>query len=206
MNGEHDMFKIPFYLLPASWGLKGKSRAIAEAEYKYSGYELDRALATINFKDDLVAQEDAYIDIELKYNKIDQYEADRRKARNILANESDEKLIELAMLNVDLKHNRISQQEYDRKSADLTTEPYIAMPKISWDPVDPSKTYCELDYNEHFITYLESNGYKGSEEDIINKWLNDICNSILDEMAINDQDFVRTIKSVRRPDGKIEHS
>ena len=25
--------KVPFSMMPASWGLKGKSRAIAEAEY-----------------------------------------------------------------------------------------------------------------------------------------------------------------------------
>ena len=80
------------------------------------------------------------------------------------------------------------------------------MPKISWDPVDPSKTYFELDYNEQFVIYLQENGYHGSEEDVINKWLNDVCYSILDDMAVADPDFIRTVKSVRRIDGKTEHS
>ena len=35
-------------MMPASWGLKGKTRAIAEAEYYYEGEELEKALAEIN--------------------------------------------------------------------------------------------------------------------------------------------------------------
>ena len=33
--------KLPFSMMPASWGLKGKTRAIAEAEYYYDGEELE---------------------------------------------------------------------------------------------------------------------------------------------------------------------
>ena len=40
--------KLPFSMMPASWGLKGKSRAIAEAEYYYDGEELEKALAAID--------------------------------------------------------------------------------------------------------------------------------------------------------------
>jgi len=197
--------KIPFKFLPGSWGLRGKSRQIAEAEYLYQGYDLDVALAKIE-SNDPAQLEEAMIVIDLKHHKIDQYEADRRLARLSITDQSDEKAIASAMLDVDLKHNKVSQQEYDRKRADLLDEPYMAMPKISWDPVDPSKTYFELDYNEQFVTYLQENGYSGTEEEIINRWLNDVCNSILDEMAVVEPEFVRTVRSVRRDDGKTEHS
>lgn len=199
--------KLPFHWLPASWGLKGKTKAIAEAEYLYEGYELDIALAKIDAKfDNEYKLEERLIAIDLKHNKIDQYEADRRLARLALENPTDEKLSTLAMLDVDLKHGKITQLDYDRKHADILEEPFIAMPKISWDPANPSKTYFELDYNEYFVGYLRENGYSGSEEDVINKWLNDVCYSVLDEMAISDPEFVRTVKSVRRGDGKTEHS
>ena len=197
--------KIPFGLLPASWGLKGKTRQIAEAEYLYEGYELECELVRINH-DDPVEQEKKIIDIDLRHNKIDQYEADRRRARLELPTDHDERLLEAAMLTVDLKHGKISQTEHDRKHADLLGEPYMAMPKISWDPTDPSKTYFELDYNEHFVRFLETNGYTGTEEEIINRWLNDVCSSVLDEMAVNEPEFVRTVRTVRRGDGKTEHS
>ena len=44
--------KLPFSMMPASWGLKGKSRAIAEAEYYYDGEELEKALAAIDAETD----------------------------------------------------------------------------------------------------------------------------------------------------------
>lgn len=159
---------IPFKFWPGAWGLSGNTRAIAEAEYYYDGYELEIELAKINLKD-------------------------------------DEDKLAIAQLNIDLKYDKISQQKFDRKFADLTGKPFMAMPKIEWSPTDSNKTYMELDYNEHFVAYLEKNGYSGTEETIINKWLNDICNSILDEMASNEPEFVRTVKSIRRDDGKTEH-
>lgn len=200
--------KIPFNLLPASWGLKGRTRQIAEAEYLYKGYELERALAKINIEDP-VKLDLEMVNLDQRHGKIDEYEADRRRVRISIANgsaEPDEKAIEVAMLEVDLKHGKIAQHEYDRKKADVASEPYMAMPKISWDPSDPSKTFFELDYNEHFVRFLENNGYAGTEEEIINRWLNDVCSSVLDEMSEREPEFVRTVRTIRRDDGKTEHS
>ena len=197
------MSKIPFSWLPASWGLKGKSRELAEAEYYLTGYDLDIAKARIEHGLESPAFTKRVLDITLAYGKISAYDRDMRLAE---IDHTDEVTLALAKLDVDLKHNKISTQEHERKVADLKNEPYMAMPKISWDPADPSKTYFELDYNEQFVAFLEENGYVGSEEDIINKWLNDVCNSILDEMVIDQPDFVRTVRTVRRDDGKTEHS
>lgn len=203
MRGVRDM-KIPFNLLPASWGLKGKTRQIAEAEYLYSGYDLERELAKINIEDPIKLELEM-VTIDLKHGKIDEYEADRRRVR-LSVPDSDEKALEIAMLDVDLKHGKVVQHDYDRKKADLAGEPYMAMPKISWDPADPSKTFFELDYNDQFVRFLEQNGYAGSEEDIINRWLNDVCSSVLDEMSEKEPEFVRTVRTIRRDDGKTEHS
>ena len=46
------MFKIPFNWMPGSFGLKGRTRDIAQAEYELTGYELERRLLDIK-KDDL---------------------------------------------------------------------------------------------------------------------------------------------------------
>ena len=61
--------KIPFSMLPASWGLKGKSRAIAEAEYYYDGEDLEKALALIEV-DNEVDGKVAELEIDLKNEKI----------------------------------------------------------------------------------------------------------------------------------------
>jgi len=195
--------KIPFGFLPASWGLKGKSRQIAEAEYNLEGYELDVALALIEHTNG-VEYNKALIAIDLKHNKIDQLEADRKLAR--LQHPEDSKELEVVLLEISFKHNMISQVDFDKKRADILEEPYMAMPKISWDPVDPSKTYFELDYNEHFVNFLEQNGYSGSEEEIINRWLNDVCLSVVDDSTPIENEFVKTVRTVRRNDGKTEHS
>ena len=196
--------KIPFNLLPASWGLKGKSRQIAEAEYYLSGYELDMKLAEIEHGTDTPGFNKQAILIKREYSRIDQYTADVLLSE--LEHAGNENAAGLTKLDIDLKYDRISQQDFDRKRADLLGEPYMAMPKISWDPVDPSKTYFELDYNQPFVEYLRENGYVGIDEEVINKWLNDVCSSILSEMAPVDPEFVSNVRKVRRDDGKVEHS
>lgn len=196
--------KIPFNWLPASWGLRGKSRQIAEAEYYLEGYELDCELARINHADDTQKLATALVQIDLAHGKIDQYAADIKVAE--IEHAKDAAALDLAKLNIELKHNKVSPQEHERKQADLLGEPYMAMPKISWDPADPSKTFFELDYNNHFVEYLRANGYVGSDDDIINRWLNDVCSSILSEMAPVEPEFVSNVRRVRRGDGNVEVS
>jgi hypothetical protein len=48
--------KIPFWMLPASWGLVGKSKLRAKAEYELSGVELAKELARIDIDNDIDAQ------------------------------------------------------------------------------------------------------------------------------------------------------
>jgi len=197
------MSKIPFSWLPASWGLKGKSRAIAQAEYYLTGYDLDVELAKIEHGPDSAEFTKAVLAIDLRYGKISAYDRDIRLSEIEF---TDDVALTLAKLAIDLKHNRISPQEHERKVADAKNEPYMAMPKISWDPKDPTQTYFELDYNEAFVEFLRGNGYAGTDEDCINRWLNDVCNSIIGEMGQADGDFVTNVRKVRRDDGTVEHS
>lgn len=227
---------IPFSWWPGSWGLKGKTREIAKAEYELEGYELEKRLAEINATDSQALKQN-YLDIDLKYNKISDYE---HKLKSLQLNfdiqsseyqahklevDFENKLIDeytfdygvasltepavqknLNLIGVELKHNRITVQEYERRKADILEEPWIAMPKISWDPENGVKTYFELDYNDHFVGFLRDNGYQGTDEDCINKWLGDICYSVLDEMNQPEPELITPIKKIRLPDGKTEHS
>ena len=52
------MPKLPFGTLPGHWGLKGKTREIAKAEYELEGYALELQLLLIK-KDEL--SEDEYL-------------------------------------------------------------------------------------------------------------------------------------------------
>lgn len=227
---------IPFEWWPGSWGLKGKTREIAKAEYELQGYDLEVKLAEINSTDETKLRKDL-LDIDLKYDRISEYDYDLeilgllhkpnsydyKKGKLDIQFEFEEiteydydkgiaelkspaKDRQLAILDVDLKHERITPQEYERKKADVLEEPWIAMPKISWDPENSSKTYFELDYNEFFLQFLKDNGYQGSDDDCINRWLNDICFSVLEEMNQPEPEAISTIRKIRLPDGKTEHS
>jgi len=179
--------KIPFGLMPGHWGLKGKTRLRAQAEYELEGMELDMRLAEIDH-DDLVQRELAQLDVKLKHKQIDLYDYDVQYNTIKL---KDDALLPEVLLDLDLKHHRISQLEHDRKLADLRSEPWVSMPDIKWDPQDPSKSYFELDYNEHFVTFLRNNGYKGiSDDQIVESWLTEVCRAVAMDMAQTDPAFV----------------
>ena len=69
--------KLPFSMMPASWGLKGKTRAIAEAEYYYEGNELEEVLAELEADTD-IDKEIAKLEVQLKNDKIGKYEFDKK--------------------------------------------------------------------------------------------------------------------------------
>jgi len=70
---------VPFSWLPASWGLSGKSRKIAEAEYYYDGDDLEYALLDI----DADSQQDYEIkklELDFQKERIGQVEYEKKLA------------------------------------------------------------------------------------------------------------------------------
>jgi len=174
---------IPFWMMPGSWGLKGKTREIAQAEYELDQDALAEKLLEINHRDDPNVLAQKKLDLMLSSDNIGQYDYARQV---VTLTTKDSTAREMAMLDIDLKYEKISQLEYDRKKADLLKEPWVAMPKIHWNPLGKARAYFEMDYNEYFITQLKENGYEGSEPEMVNQWMNDVCVGILEE--INDMD------------------
>lgn len=199
---------IPFGMLPGHWGLRGKTRLIAQAEYELSGLDLDLRLAEI-MHDDAQAQSLAKLDARLKHKDIDLYSYDVEY--NKVRLEGDPILGEV-LLDIELKHHRISKQEHDRKLADLRSEPWVNMPDMKWDPADPSKSYFQLDYNDHFVTFLRSHNYTGvTDEQVVERWLNDVCRSVAQDIQDTDPTFISsatptTRKTRRGRKGKAEYS
>ena len=179
---------IPFNWLPAAWGLRGKTREIAQAEYELSGIDLEERLLEINNRENQPELLILRLDLDLKNNKITQYDYDYKKTE--LNKHIDDKARLVALLDVDLAHKKLTQHEYDRKRADVLEEPWVSMPVINWDPAVSNRTYFQLDYNDYFVKFLAANGYDGEEEDVINKWLNDTCLSIVEEINDMDADLV----------------
>jgi hypothetical protein len=185
---------IPFGWWPRNWGLKGKSRDRAMAEYLYTGETLDTRLAEIEAEneDDLKQR---LLNIQLKYKHIDQYEYDTQLAR---LQKSDDDLT-LELLRIDYEYNKISRNQYEKQKADFLHEPWVCMPDVKWDPNDPAKSYFELDYNEYFVDFLRSNNYEGATpEEIVERWLNDVCRSVAMNMGEQDPAFVAETKAATK--------
>jgi hypothetical protein len=59
-------------------------------------------------------------------------------------------------------------------------EPKVDILKFDFDPRDPRLGSIELDWNTEFVELLVYHGYVGNtEEDIVDKWLNDVCRNIV---------------------------
>lgn len=74
------MFKIPFGWLPAHWGTAGKNRERLKAEYELNGEDLDRRFIEINHDKDSLELNIAIIKLDLKYQKLNEIEADKKIA------------------------------------------------------------------------------------------------------------------------------
>lgn len=70
-----------------------------------------------------------------------------------------------------------------KKEAAPKVEPKVDILKFDFDPNNPRLGSIELDWNSEFVELLTKHGYTGeTEEDIVDKWLNDVCRNI----AMND--------------------
>jgi len=59
-------------------------------------------------------------------------------------------------------------------------EPRVDILKFDFDPANPRLGSIELDWNTEFVELLSKHGYVGAnEEEIVDKWLNDVCRNIV---------------------------
>ena len=79
--------------------------------------------------------------------------------------------------------------DLEKELATIEDKPYVNVLQMDVDPINPKKGFVELDFNDNFVTMLQSNGYTGnSDEDTVNTWFNDLCRTIL-QQELADQDF-----------------
>ena len=198
--------KLPFNLMPGSWGLKGKTRDIAEAEYYLEGSELEKRLVDINQLDPLLVELEK-LEIALKYEEVTpaQYSAQKcsLRAKIIERDITDDTACAIAKADLDLEYEQITPVQHARRVADIKKEPYVNIVDMGVDPNGAVTGYMELDWNDEFVTMLQDNGYTGlNDEDVVNKWFNNVCRTILIQeqadldygMEPKDDPAVRTIR------------
>jgi hypothetical protein len=170
------MPNIPFDWMPGSWGLKGKTREIAKAEYELTGFELEEQLLKI--KEDELDQSDYYLrmaELRYKHKKIDEAQYHKELAALI----QDEKQRTLALLEIDYREGKIGEIEYNKQLATIKGEPWVNVVNMDFTKASSLEGSFELDWNEHFVEKLKAEGYTGPTPDnIVNQWFMELCRNI----------------------------
>ena len=169
--------KIPFKFLPASWGLKGKTREVAEAEYYFTGEDLQRKIAVIKASTELeLALSNLEIDLEFKHIKTIEYEI--QLAELTLTGEE----LKLELARIDHDNGKLTDREYEKAVKTINKEPYVNVIEI-----DSDNHSFEFDWNEYFIKDLEEAGYVApKEEQTVELWFNKLCKDVALEAFAGD--------------------
>lgn len=178
---------IPFSWLPGAWGLHGKTREIAEAEYYLTGIELEKRILEIRKDDfDLDEYTRKCWDIDLKHNIISQ----EKYNRLIVSQIKDEKQKNLASAELDFQEGKITENEYAKKVATLNNERWVKVLSLSFDGKNPKEGSFELDWNDKFVEDLKADGYDGhTPENIVNQWFVTVCRNVALEEFDGTGDF-----------------
>lgn len=242
---------IPFSWWPANWGLAGKRRAEAQAEYYWDGEELAIKLIELRFDEGSPEYHTALLHHKYRYHHIGEFDyglglikhdakltstdREREEAKylhrfgKISAEELEYKLFDLsydvkdtesyknerlkldvrygkkteeeadherldwkyqdknsddyklAANDLELKWGNISQDQHDKEEANIKREPWFTL--LGADKsikADNTRLAIELDWNDHFITFLEEQGWTGnSPDEIVDKWFEEAMRQML---------------------------
>ncbi len=204
---------LPFGTLPGHWGLVGKTRDVAKAEYELTGYDLEQKLLEINMNelDPEVVQKKRW-EIEVKYGKMSTAQLSRLLVDQI----KDEKQKLLATLELDMQEGKLDSVEYAKRDATIRGEPWVNVVNMDFTKKSSLEGSFELDWNEPFVEKLKAEGYTGPTNDnIVNQWFMELCRNIAMEEFDGTGDFTAdsaaNIETMKRwnsetlPSGKKLH-
>ena len=79
-----------------------------------------------------------------------------------------------------LEEETVIESKYDKEAATAAGEPWVNVLRMGIDPDNVVQGYFELDWNEEFVVMLQEAGITGaSDEDVVNKWFNAVCRTVL---------------------------
>ena len=170
------MFKLPFGTLPGHWGLKGKTREIAKAEYELEGYALDVRLHELK-KEEMDPDEwhrKAW-EIEVKHERMSVSTFER----NLISQIKDDKQRQLAELELDRKEGKLQELDYNKRLATLKGEPWVTVINMDFTKGTSLEGSFELDWNEFFVEKLKREGYNAATpEATVNMWFMELCRNV----------------------------
>lgn len=181
------MSKLPFGMMPGHWGLKGKTREIAKAEYELEGFNLQYRLLEI--RKDEYTDNDYQLrvwDLQLKHGHMDQAQYNR----NLTTLIKDPVQQALAVLELDHREGKIKDIEFEKQSATLRGEPWVNIVGMDFSKGTSLEGSFELDWNEHWVEKLKAEGYTGPTPDnIVNQWFMELSRNVAMEEFDGTGDF-----------------
>lgn len=169
--------KIPFWLVPAHWGLKGYPKEVALAHYTKSGYELEHHLIAINPELTYKEKELKAYDVSYKYSNtmsVIDYQMGRLDLLELTDVDRN-----IKKEDIKLSHNLITQYQHDKNVATIKGERWIKVLELETNEEDPKDGSFNLDWNDHFITYLAEHGYVyPTEDEAVDAWITDLCKNV----------------------------
>lgn len=195
--------KLPYWMIPAHWGLTGKSKELALIDYYISDprHAEERRAHLI---DDPVESKKALLRIQHKYHAITDasYEYDMYKLEHEFATVEE---LSKKKLDIDWKYKLISEEEYlegcieympEGKEKELQTVEVLykfrhiseddykkqiatlnekVWWKLSIESTDDGTADIELDYNEYFVKHLQETGHPGNDEgEVVDFYVKDL--------------------------------
>lgn len=106
------MSKIPHWIYPSFWGLKGKAKEKAIAEYYLTGEELDNRLIDIEFDPNTTEYKEQKLVVLKKYKKINDLDFDLKMLDIKFYNHNSTEYNQ-ERLSILKNHNQIDDFEYD---------------------------------------------------------------------------------------------
>lgn len=204
MNEDKYTMKLPYGIWPGHWGLKGKTREIARAEYELVGESLERKMIEINSENDEELSL-KNLKIDRKYNRITKEEYDYKHAELVYTDGHEGTL---AKLELDKKYGKITESEYVKALYSLNGDPWVGVIGSEFNPDGGTSGFSfELDWNQAFVDMCVEAGYNGSnEEQIVEQWFEDVATEeYYKEMLQGDQSFIETGGGNLPPITRTEH-
>ncbi len=117
---------------------------------------------------------------------------------------------DVKFLDLELKSNRITEIQHSKRTATVLKKPWVNVVNVGFEEGKVQDGYFELDWNAQFIKILEEGNFRGNtEEDLVNDWLQTVCQNIaLEDMNMDEipEPKDKKVDVKRRDDGKTEYS
>lgn len=214
---------LPFWAFPAHWGLKGKSKKLAEIDF-YCTDEYEAAKQRAELIDDEVDRTRTMLSIERKHSKISELEFEKGLVELNMAFATEEEKAK-AILRLRLKYNDLEPQEYELASIELiedeiqkqmATVEYLykyheitesertkQLCDLEGKPwwllnaefnADEERIVVNMDYNETYAKMLIEAGHPGNNvEEVMEFHLKDFGRRLATGDSLGDSDLLQEI-------------